>query len=535
MCLRATDKNIPPASAIPYTLDASTKGRTQKVVEMLLADPAKQTPEPPGPKPGPVSGLTSFFIKAKSKWLMIVASLCVLLVVIIAAMILTSRKSSPSAAAQATQAQAKADADAKAHDEARLAAEKEKLAAESKAKVDADAASEQAKAKAEQDRLAAAQKAKADADAKVTEEAKQKAEQDRLIAEANAKAQAEAKASEEARQKAEKEQLAAEEKAKADTAARQQAEQERIVAEANAKALAEAKAAEEARVKAAQEQLAIQAKADADAKAKVAEEARLASERELAAAQAKAKAEADAKTLAQARIESDQTKLALVVKPAEAVPAAQAAQSTPGQNPAPGTGGGINLDNSAGIKFAWVAGMPDAKGPVAVGVYEITQGEYTDVMQTNPSQYHDGPATLPVESVTGDNAVQFCAKLTEREHTKHTLDSNWKYTLPTENQWRYFAKDTPIMDAVTSRFRPVSDLRGHPEPVGGSRKPNPLGLRDVVGNVSEWCYGVDGKLEAIGGAYDTRNPSLTAPALALDPASASNNVGFRIIVSPVAP
>ena len=200
--------------------------------------------------------------------------------------------------AEAT-AKAKADAEAKQlqqAEEARLA----KLAAEQKAKADAEAlkakqaAEEKAKADALQAKLAADAKAKADAEelqAKLAADAKAKADaealQAKLAADAKAKADAEAL----------RVKQAAEEKAKADAEARQ------------AKLAADAKA--KADMEAAQAKLLADAKAKADAevteKMKAEEETRqlrLAEEAREAKLLADAKAKADAEAL-QARLAAE--------------------------------------------------------------------------------------------------------------------------------------------------------------------------------------------------------------------------------------
>ncbi len=193
--------------------------------------------------------------------------------------------------AEAT-AKAKADAEAKQlqqAEEARLA----KLAAEAKAKADAEAL------KAKQ---AAEEKAKADAEAKAKADAE--ALQAKLAADAKAKADAEAlqaKLAADAKAKADAEALrvkqAAEEKAKADAEARQ------------AKLAADAKA--KADMEAAQAKLLADAKAKADAEAtekmKAEEETRqlrLAEEAREAKLLADAKAKADAEAL-QARLAAE--------------------------------------------------------------------------------------------------------------------------------------------------------------------------------------------------------------------------------------
>ncbi|WP_031453797.1 PorP/SprF family type IX secretion system membrane protein [Flavobacterium chungangense] len=211
-------------------------------------------------------------------------------------------------------------------------ATKAKLAAEAKAKADAEAqkarlaAAEKVKADAEASakaKLDADNKAKADAEAlkiKLAAENKIKADAEatksKLLAEARAKADAEeAKRKAEAKAKTEAADLqsiiAADAKAKADS----DALQARIAAEAKAKAAAEAK------TKAAKD-AAIKAKAAADAKARtaalLAEKERLAAEAKLKvdaeerqariAAEAKAKADAEAlqaKLVADAKAKAD--------------------------------------------------------------------------------------------------------------------------------------------------------------------------------------------------------------------------------------
>jgi type IX secretion system PorP/SprF family membrane protein len=188
-------------------------------------------------------------------------------------------------------------------------ATKAKLAADAKAKADAEAlqarlaAAEKVKADAEaaaKVKLAAEAKAKADAEAlkiKLAAEAKVNADAEatkaKLLADAKAKADAEeAKRKAEAKAKTEAADLqsiiAADAKAKADS----DALQARIAAEAKAKAAAEAK------TKAAKD-AAIKAKAAADAKART---AALAAEKERLAAEAKVKADAEAR---QARIAAE--------------------------------------------------------------------------------------------------------------------------------------------------------------------------------------------------------------------------------------
>ena len=180
------------------------------------------------------------------------------------------------------EAEKRAAAQAKAEEEARIKAEKERLAAIEQARRDSLAIAEQAR----KDSLAALEKARkeAEAQAKAEQLAREKAEQERLAAieKARKEAEARAKAEEEARIKAEKERLAAIEQARKDSLA--------ALEQARKEAEARAKAEEEARIRAEKERLAAIEQARRDSLA-VAERLR---KEEAARALAQKKAEAKA-------------------------------------------------------------------------------------------------------------------------------------------------------------------------------------------------------------------------------------------------
>ena len=123
-----------------------------------------------------------------------------------------------------------------------------------------------------------------------------------------------------------------------------------------------------------------------------------------------------------------------------------------------------------------------------MGKYEVRQKNFQAVMATNPSQ-HVG-ADLPVDSLTWDEASDYCKEIGMR--------------LPTEAQWEYAARagtTTPFYWGATLsgkkanfcdstcelniRESRVTDGFKHTAPVG-SFPPNPFGLHDMAGNVSEW-------------------------------------------------
>jgi formylglycine-generating enzyme required for sulfatase activity len=86
-----------------------------------------------------------------------------------------------------------------------------------------------------------------------------------------------------------------------------------------------------------------------------------------------------------------------------------------------------------------------------MGKYEVTQGEYLEVMGNNPSWFnavrpewweekeidYGTDLTRPVEQVSWDDAVAYCAALTERERLAGRIAPNSVYRLPTEAEWEY--------------------------------------------------------------------------------------------------
>ena len=115
-----------------------------------------------------------------------------------------------------------------------------------------------------------------------------------------------------------------------------------------------------------------------------------------------------------------------------------------------------------------------------VGKYEVTQKAYAEVTGENPSRFQD--ESFPVDSVSWDDAVAFCEKLTARERAAHRLPDGYAYGLPSDAQWDQFAAGTDLKDAVLS----LTQARTGPQRVG-TAPANPLGLFDVAGNVWEWC------------------------------------------------
>jgi formylglycine-generating enzyme required for sulfatase activity len=157
-----------------------------------------------------------------------------------------------------------------------------------------------------------------------------------------------------------------------------------------------------------------------------------------------------------------------------------------------------------------------------VGKYEVTQGEYNQVMKSNPSNPKWRSDRQPVEQVTWNDAVEFTRKLNELERS--SLPMGKVYSLPTEKQWKEFAADQKFEDLPGG-----TAIRKDPSAVGASGPPNRLGLFDVLGNLWEWCLDDapgDQKLLK-GGAFNSNNYDRT-----LRSDAKSLSCGFRCVLGP---
>lgn len=140
--------------------------------------------------------------------------------------------------------------------------------------------------------------------------------------------------------------------------------------------------------------------------------------------------------------------------------------------------------------------------PFYMGKYEVTQAQWRAVaslprvardLNSDPSDFKGD--NLPVEQVSWEEAVEFCARLSQAKGRS--------YRLPTEAEWEYACRagtTTPFSFGQTITPQLVNYNGNYPyaqaskgtsrettTPVGSIGVANGFGLFDMHANVSEWC------------------------------------------------
>jgi formylglycine-generating enzyme required for sulfatase activity len=193
-----------------------------------------------------------------------------------------------------------------------------------------------------------------------------------------------------------------------------------------------------------------------------------------------------------------------------------------------------------------------------MGKTEVTQDQWAALMGKHNVSFAGGQN--PMESVSWTECVEFCRKLTDREHGAGRLPAGYEFRLPTEAEWEYAARGgsksrglkyagSDDVDEV-AWYGSNSGLKTHEV---GTKGPNELGLYDMSGNVWEWCLDdwhdsyngapADGSrwgdgsgsfrvLRGGGWGFDASR-CRSADRNWLGPSYANVFLGFRVVLAPV--
>jgi outer membrane protein assembly factor BamB len=146
-----------------------------------------------------------------------------------------------------------------------------------------------------------------------------------------------------------------------------------------------------------------------------------------------------------------------------------------------------------------------------MGAYEVTQGEFRQVMGRNTAFFSNKWLTnkklvgldgerFPVDGVSWNQAVEFCRRLSELPAERNAKRA---YRLPTEAEWEYACRagTRSVFHCGNSLNAKQANFHGN-LPLGdaekgiflnrtttvGSYEPNAFGLFDMHGNLNEWCW-----------------------------------------------
>ncbi len=187
-----------------------------------------------------------------------------------------------------------------------------------------------------------------------------------------------------------------------------------------------------------------------------------------------------------------------------------------------------------------------------IGKYEVTQGQWKQIMRNNPSYFQNCGNNCPVENVNWNDIQLFIHEL--------NLKEGKRYRLPTESEWEYSARAGSSTTyfwgseegGEYSWYQENSNKKTYPV---GLKKPNAWGLYDMIGNVWEWTNdwyelyyertnhidpkgpivphtGSNWRVLRGGSSYYCNFPCRVSTRFPESPDNTSQNPGFRLVLDP---
>jgi len=196
-----------------------------------------------------------------------------------------------------------------------------------------------------------------------------------------------------------------------------------------------------------------------------------------------------------------------------------------------GLGAKINLRLvSPGSVTRGTAVLARVDKPFYLGLTEVTQGQWSRIMGSNPSQAQ-GNNEMPVENVSYDDCLSFLAKLTRGSN------GQLSFRLPTTAEWQYAARAGSVGgfcfgddETLLGQYAYFKDNASNTRVVK-QLQPNGYGFYDMHGNVGERVAELqpDGRSLALGGSFRSTPISCSFGGRHTTPRdNVSGDIGFRV-------
>lgn len=143
----------------------------------------------------------------------------------------------------------------------------------------------------------------------------------------------------------------------------------------------------------------------------------------------------------------------------------------------------------------WYAGLDERPvhkvtitQPFYIGTHEVTQAQYAKIMRKNTSSEELG-SDIGVETVSWDEAKEFCRKLSKKENVEYRLptEAEWEYCCRAGTQTDYFWGNADIPFILRGGFYSWTVENYTENESFYIKRPNPWGLYDMSGYLWEWC------------------------------------------------